>query len=89
MPAVLLSCCTFHGTVLQDQNVYFSCSLCIICVGCILNLSQYSTIQPIVLVGYLREGGRRGVQDWEHVYTHGGFMSMYGKFIYFNWRLIT
>ena len=25
------------------------------------------------------EGGRRGVQDWEHMYTHGGFMSMYGK----------
>ena len=21
----------------------------------------------------------RGVQDWEHVYTHGGFMWMYGK----------
>ena len=26
-----------------------------------------------------REGGGRGVQDWEHVYTHGGFMLMYGK----------
>ena len=25
------------------------------------------------------EGGGRGVQDWEHVYTHGGFMLMYGK----------
>ena len=25
------------------------------------------------------EGGGRGVQDWEHVYTHGGFMSVYGK----------
>ena len=25
------------------------------------------------------EGGGRGVQDWEHVYTCGGFMSMYGK----------
>ena len=25
------------------------------------------------------EGGGRGVQDWEHVYTHGGFISMYGK----------
>ena len=25
------------------------------------------------------EGGRRGIQDWEHVYTHGGFMLMYGK----------
>ena len=29
-----------------------------------------------------REGGGRGVQDVqdeEHMYTHGGFMSMYGK----------
>jgi len=25
------------------------------------------------------EGGRRGVQDGEHVYTCGGFMLMYGK----------
>ena len=25
------------------------------------------------------EGGKRGVQDWEHVYTRGGFKLMYGK----------
>ena len=25
------------------------------------------------------EGCGRGVQDWEHVYTYGGFMLMYGK----------
>ena len=25
------------------------------------------------------EGGGKGVQDGEHMYTHGGFMSMYGK----------
>ena len=25
------------------------------------------------------EGGGRGVHVWECVYTHGGFMSMYGK----------
>ena len=25
------------------------------------------------------EGGRRGIQDGEHMYTRGGFMSMYGK----------
>ena len=25
------------------------------------------------------EGGGRGVQDGEHMYTHGIFMSMYGK----------
>ena len=29
--------------------------------------------------GWYGEGGRRRVQDGEHVYTHGGFMLMYGK----------
>jgi len=28
---------------------------------------------------WYREGGKRGVQDGEHMYTHGGFMLMYGK----------
>ena len=29
--------------------------------------------------GWDGEGGGRGIQDGEHMYTHGGFMSMYGK----------
>ena len=29
--------------------------------------------------GWYRKGGGRGVQDGEHMYTHGEFMSMYGK----------
>ena len=29
--------------------------------------------------GWYGEGGWRGVQDGEHVYTRGGFMLMYGK----------
>ena len=29
--------------------------------------------------GWYGEGGGRGVQDREHVYTHGGCMLMYGK----------
>ena len=29
--------------------------------------------------GWYREGGGRGIQDGEHVYTHGGSMLMYGK----------
>ena len=29
--------------------------------------------------GWDGEGGGRGVQDGEHMYTHGGFMSMYVK----------
>ena len=28
---------------------------------------------------WYREGGGSGVQDWELMYTRGGFMSMYGK----------
>ena len=29
--------------------------------------------------GWDEEGGGRGVQDREHVYTHGWFISMHGK----------
>ena len=29
--------------------------------------------------GWDGETGGKGVQDGEHMYTHGGFMSMYGK----------
>ena len=29
--------------------------------------------------GWYGEGGGRGVQDGEHVYTHGGFMLMCGR----------
>ena len=29
--------------------------------------------------GWYGEGGGRGVQDWELMYTCGGFMLMYGK----------
>ena len=29
--------------------------------------------------GWDGEGGRRGGQDGEHMYTHGWFVSMYGK----------
>ena len=32
--------------------------------------------------GWDGEGGGRGVQDGEHMYTHGGFMSMYSKIHY-------
>ena len=29
--------------------------------------------------GWDGKGGGKGVQDGEHIYTHGGFKSMYGK----------
>ena len=39
--------------------------------------TQHNTEKEFI---YLRQkGGRRRVQDGEHMYTHGGFKSMYGK----------
>ena len=29
--------------------------------------------------GWDREGGGKGIQDREHMYSRGGFMSVYGK----------
>ena len=29
--------------------------------------------------GWVGEEGERGFQEWEHMYTRGRFMSMYGK----------
>ena len=29
--------------------------------------------------GWYEEGGGRGLQDREHMYTHGGFKLIYGK----------
>jgi len=37
--------------------------------------SQYN----IVKLGWCGEGGGRGVQDGEHMYTHGGFILMFGR----------
>ena len=49
---------------------------------------QLSNLYTVRIPSYLVSGmtqrdgmGREvgGVQDWEHVYTRGGFMLMYGK----------
>ena len=43
------------------------------CAGC-LGLVHWDDPE-----GWYGEGAGRGVQDWEHVYTCGRFMLMYGK----------
>ena len=43
------------------------------CTGC-LGLVHWDDPE-----GWNGEGGGRGFQDGEHMYTHGGFMSTYGK----------
>ena len=53
--------------------------LCVQCV-CVCALMCACVHVPIKLPeGWDGEGGGRGVQDGEHMYTHGGFMSLYGK----------
>ena len=61
MPALYASCCTVLLYFPRDCTVrlkmfylfFCVCFLCIICVKSIVNLLQYSTIEPMVLVGYL------------------------------------
>ena len=36
-------------------------------------------MKNLKFIEFKGERGRRGVQDWEHMYTHGGFMLMHGK----------
>ena len=46
----------------------------------ILQFKKHASLWVIpVRDGMGREGGGRGVQEGEHMYTRGGFMSMYGK----------
>ena len=51
----------------------------------IANLGSMQDIGCLGLVhwddpeGWCGQGGERGVQDGEHVYTRGGFILMYGK----------
>ena len=47
-------------------------------LGVAVEAREWKTHRTACL-GWYEEGGGRGVQDGEHVYTRGGFMLMYGK----------
>ena len=55
MQLVLLYFSRYHTVKVKMFSLFFVfvCFLCIICVKSIINLLHYSTIQPIMLVGYL------------------------------------
>ena len=55
---------------------------------CVLSYVKRITVQVRCMIQYARgwctwmtqrDGGGRGVQNGEHMFTHGGFMSMYAK----------
>ena len=48
---------------------------------CNVNIASNSNTDATVkkTEGWYWEGGGSGVQDGEHMYTHGEFMSIYGK----------
>ena len=57
-------------------------------LSCKIRITSLDSIQDTGCLGLVHwddperwygERGGRGVQDWELMYTHGGFMSMYGK----------
>ena len=69
------------GTIWENgiETCILSCkkriaSLCLMQdTGC-LGLVRWDDLER-----WYGEGGGRGVWDWEHGYTRGGFMLMYGK----------
>ena len=57
-------------------------------ISCVKRIASPGSMQDTGCLGLVHwdgpegwdvEGGGRGVQDGEHVYTCGGFMLMYGK----------
>ena len=56
-----------------------SCKKQIISLGSIQDTGCLGLVHWDDPEGWYREGGGRGVQDAEHVYTCGGYMLMYGK----------
>ena len=48
-------------------------------LGSMQNTGCLGLVHWDVPEGWYGEGGGRGVQDWEHVYTRGRFMLLYGK----------
>ena len=70
-----------EGGMLWENGI----ETCILCVKGIVSPGSMHDIGCSGLVhwddpeGWDGEGVGRGVQDGEHMYTHGGFMLMYGK----------
>ena len=51
-------------------------------ISCMKRVASPGSIYDTGCLGLVHwdgEGSGRGVQDGEHMYTHGGFMLMYGK----------
>ena len=76
------SCKRGRGWMIWENGI----ETCII--SCKKQITSLGSIQDTGCLGLVHwddperwygEGGGRGIQDWEHVYTCGGFMLMYGK----------
>ena len=61
------------------ETCIISCKKWISSLGSMQNTGCLGLVHRDDPERWYREGGGRGVQDWEHVYTYGGFMLMYGK----------
>jgi len=75
-----------RGTRDQIANIHYIIKTCIISYkkqitspGSMQDTGSLGLVDWDDPEGCYGEGGGRRVQDWEHVYTRGGFMMMYGK----------
>ena len=61
------------------ETCIVSCKKQIASLGSIQDTGYLGLVHWDDSEGWYAEGGRRGVQDGEHMYTRGGFMLMCGK----------
>ena len=61
------------------ETCILSCKKRIASLGSMQDTGCLGLVHWDVPERWYREGGGRGVQDWELMYTRGGFMLMYGK----------
>ena len=61
------------------ETCTLSCKKRIVSLGSIQDTGCLGLVHRDDPERWYGEGGGRGVQDWELMYTRGGFMLMYGK----------
>ena len=61
------------------ETCILSCKKRIASLGLMQDIDCLGLVHRDNPEGWYGEGSGRGIQEWELMYTHGGFMLMYGK----------
>ena len=75
--SILVGCAIFFSARKKRKNNYVFAEFASLCP--MQDTACLGLVHGDDPEGCCGEGGGRGVHVWDHMYTRGGFMSMYGK----------